>query len=42
MKLCASVFCKIFHNIYGEICGIPDNVPRFLKNVFFIFLKGDI
>ena len=24
------------YNIYGEICGIPKNVPRFLKSVFHI------
>ena len=21
---------------YGEICGLPENVPRFLKNAFHI------
>ena len=23
-------------SFYGEICGIPENVPRFLKNAFHI------
>ena len=23
-----SAFCNIFYNIYGEICGIPENIPR--------------
>ena len=36
MKLCVSAFCNIFYNIYGETWGIPENVPRFLKNVFHI------
>ena len=36
LKLCMSAFRNIFYNIYGEICGIPENVPRFLKNVFHI------
>ena len=31
-----SAFCNIFYNIDGEICNIPENAPRFLKNVFHI------
>ena len=27
-ETCVSAFCKF----YGEICGIPENIPRFLKN----------
>ena len=35
-ETCVSLFCNIVYNIYGEICGIPENVPRFLKNDFHI------
>ena len=29
-------FCECIVSFYGEICGIPENVPRFLKNTFHI------
>ena len=28
--------CECILYFYGEICGIPENVPRFLKNAFHI------
>ena len=28
--------CNILQHFIGEIFGIPENVPRFLKNVFHI------
>ena len=30
----------IFYNIYGEICGIPEFIPRFLKSVIHIPEEG--
>ena len=28
--------CECILYFYGELCGIPENVPRFLKNAFHI------
>ena len=28
--------CECILYFHGEICGIPENVPRFLKNAFHI------
>ena len=33
---CVSAFCNILQHCIGEIFDIPENVPRFLKNVFHI------
>ena len=33
MLSCVSAF---FYNIYGKICGIPENFPRYLKSVVHI------
>ena len=33
--------CKCIFYFNGEICGIPENVPRFMK-MPFIFLKSTI
>ena len=33
---CVSAFCNILQHFIGEIFGIPENVPRFQKNVFHI------
>ena len=33
---CVSAFCNILQHFIGEIFGIPENVPRFLENVFHI------
>ena len=33
--------CECILYLYGEICGIPENVPRFLK-MPLIFLKSSI
>ena len=33
---CVSAFCNVLQQFIGEIFGIPENVPRFLKNIFHI------
>ena len=39
---CVSAFCNIIKHFIGEIVGIPENVPRFLKNVFHIPDEGQL
>ena len=39
-ETCVSAFCNIIYTICA-ICSVPENIPRFLKNVL-IFLNSDI